>query len=90
MVLCSIDSTAKTSLKCLGFWWSWHLSAKVAIDESIKKSRCAFFMHSSKVFQGKLNPLSGKALFEVCIIPILLYGCENWVLTTYTAGAISE
>ena len=81
-VLCSIDSTelvAKTSLKCLGFWWSWDLSAKVA---SIKKSRRAFFMHNSKVFQGKLNPLSGKALFEVCIIPILLYGCENWVLTT--------
>ena len=39
-------------------------------------------MHSSKVFQGKLNPLSGKALFEVCITPIRLYGCENWVLTT--------
>ena len=38
-VLCSIDSTelvAKTSLKCFGFWWSWNLSAKVAIDESIK------------------------------------------------------
>ena len=38
-------------------------------------------MHSSQVFQGSLNPLSGRALFEVCVIPVLLYGCENWILT---------
>ena len=52
------------------------------MEESIQKSRRAFFTHKSQVFQGKLNPLSGRALFEACIIPILLYGCENWVLTT--------
>ena len=77
----SMNIVAKKSIKCLGFWWSWDLSAKVAIEEAIKKARRAFFMHSSQVFQGSLNPLSGRALFEVCVIPVLLYGCENWILT---------
>ena len=32
-------------------------------------------------FQGYLNPMSGRTIFETCMLPILLYGCENWVLT---------
>ena len=76
----SIESMNIVAKKSLGFWWSWDLSAKVAIEEAIKKARRAFFMHSSQVFQGSLNPLSGRALFEVCVIPVLLYGCENWIL----------
>ena len=39
-------------------------------------------MHRSRVFEGNLNPLSGRSLFEVCVVPILLYGCENWQLTS--------
>ena len=82
MFIGSNDLVAKKSVKSLGFWWSWDLSAKVAIDEAAKKARRAFFMHSSQVFQGLLNPLSGRALFEACIVPIFLYGCVNWVPTT--------
>ena len=29
--------------KCLGYWWSWDLSASIAVDEAIKKARRAFF-----------------------------------------------
>jgi hypothetical protein len=29
--------------KCLGFWWSWDLSATRAVDEAIKRARRAFF-----------------------------------------------
>ena len=81
----SMDSNkieTKHSVKCLGYWWSWDMSAKVAVEEGIKKARRAFFMHSSEVFGGLLNPLSGKAIFEICVLPVLLYGSENWVLNT--------
>ena len=32
-------------------------------------------------FQGKLNPVSSRAIYETCVVPILLYECENWILT---------
>ena len=31
-------------------------------------------------FQGVLNPASSKSVIETCIMPVLLYGCENWIL----------
>ena len=72
----------KQNVKCLGFWWSWDLSATKAIDEAITKGRRAFFAYGSLgAFQGKLNLHAGKTIFEVCVIPVLLFGSENWVLT---------
>ena len=68
--------------KCLGYWWSWDLSATKAIDEAIKKTRRAFFAFGAMgAFHGKLNPISGKTIFDTCVIPILLFGSENWILT---------
>ena len=32
-------------------------------------------------FQGKLNPIWSKVIYETCVVSILLYGCENWILT---------
>ena len=32
----------KENVKCLGYWWSWDLSATKAIDETIKKAKRAF------------------------------------------------
>ena len=32
-------------------------------------------------FQGVLNPPTGLSVFEVFVIPILLYECETWILT---------
>ena len=58
-VVCTIESNrieAKHSIKCLGYWWSWDMSAKVAVEEGIKKARRAFL----QVFKGSLNPLSEK------------------------------
>ena len=49
---------------------------------AISKARRAFFAFGALgAFKGKLNPLTGKAIYETCVIPVLLYGCENWVLT---------
>ena len=28
-----------------------------------------------------MNPISGRSIYETCVIPTLLFGCENWVLT---------
>ena len=73
----------KQHAKCLGYWWSWDLSATRAIDEAIKKARRAFFAFGAMgAFHGKLNPISGRTIFEICVVPIFLYGCENWILTT--------
>ena len=60
--------------RCLGVQWQHNLSA------SESKARRAFFsLGSTGVFHSKLNPLSASSIFETCIIPILLYGCETWL-----------
>ena len=70
------------SAKCLGYWWCWDLSATKAVDEAIKKARQVFFAFGAiGAFQGQLNPISGRSIYETCVIPVLLFGCENWVLT---------
>ena len=67
---------------CLGYWWCWDLSTTKAVDEAIKKARRAFFAFGAiGAFQGQLNPISGRSIYETCVIPVLLFGCENWVLT---------
>ena len=72
----------KENVKSLGYWWSWDLSATKAIDEAIQKARRAFFAYEAMgAFQGKLNPLSGKTIFDTCVVPVLLFGSENWILT---------
>ena len=68
--------------KCLGFWWRWNLLASRCVEENIKKARKAFFSYGSiGAFQGVLNPLSATSVIESCIMPILLYGAENWIMT---------
>ena len=69
--------------KCLGYWWSLDLSASIAVDEAIKKARRAFFAFGG--FQGKLNPISTRCIFETCVVPVLLYGCENWDFDRFVA-----
>ena len=64
--------------KCLGYWWSWDLSASKAVDEAIKKARRAFFAFGAMgAFQGQLNPVSTRSIYETCVVPVLLY----WILT---------
>ena len=51
--------------------------------ERINKSRSAFFSHGELgAFHGLLNPLSSRSLIECCIIPVLMYGSESWVLNS--------
>ena len=51
-------------------------------EEAMNKARRAFFAFGAMgAFQGLLNPISGRSIYETCVIPTLLFGCENWVLT---------
>jgi len=68
--------------KCLGTWWQYDLSPTTSVEECIHKAKCAFFaLGSIGAFQGKLNPLTGRSLFETFVIPTMLYGCETWILS---------
>ena len=33
------------------------------------------------MFQSDISPLSSKSVIECCVMPILMYGSENWILT---------
>ena len=49
---------------------------------NISKARKAFFVSGSiGAFQGHLNPLSSRCIYMTCVLPVLLYGSENWVLS---------
>ena len=68
--------------RCLGVVWSHDLSPKESIEQNIKKAYKAFFaLGSLGVYQGKQNPLTSSEVYKVCIVPICLYGSENWLLT---------
>ena len=72
----------RDTVKCLGYWWSKDLVALKCVDENIKKARKAFFGYGSLgVFQGSLNPLSSASVIDCCVLSVLLYGAENWILT---------
>ena len=52
-----------------------------SVEENVKKAWSAFFkMGSIGAFQGDLSPLSTKSVINTCVLPVLLYGCENWIL----------
>jgi len=73
---------ARDVAKCLGFWWRGDLLATTSVDKNIQKARGAFFHYGSiGVFQGDICPLSSRSVLECCVLPVLLYGCENWIIT---------
>ena len=66
---------------CLVYLWHRSLLSVSAVEENISKTRKAFFNCGCLgVFQGNLNPLTSRSIYLTCVIPVLLYGCENWIL----------
>ena len=52
------------------------------MEENIKKVKRSFFHYGALgAFQGDLNPLSTGSVVETCVMPVLMYGSENWILT---------
>ena len=75
----------------LGIWWQYNLSASRAVHENISKGRKAFFaLGNISAFHGNCNPLSGRSIYETCIIPILLYGYKTWLLDLSTIKALGR
>ena len=51
------------------------------VDENIKKARRSFFHFGSiGSFQRDLSPLSTRSVIKTCVLPVLLFGYENWIL----------
>ena len=79
--MCQVLPSSSTG-KCLGYWWSGDLGAGSAVHENITKARRAFFqLGSLGVFHGDLSPLSTRSVIKTCVLSVLLYGSENWVLS---------
>ena len=47
---------------------------------NIKKARSFFMFGSIGVYQGDFSPLSAQSVVEVCVMLVLMYGSENWIL----------
>ena len=56
------------------------LSPKLSVKENIAKAKTTFLRGKVGAFQESLNPLSALSIFETCVIPMLLHGCETWIL----------
>ena len=39
---------------------------------------------------GNLSPLSGWSVVEVCVVPVLMYGLENWILNEPTTALLES
>ena len=77
-----ISVPQRRQAKCLGYWWESNLLSRKGVDENIAKAHGCFFHYGSiGSFQGDINPLSTKSVIDTCVMPVLLYGSENWVLT---------
>ena len=80
-----------SSAKCLGVWWQHNLMAERSVKENITRARKAFFAQGAiDAFLGHLNPMSSSSVFETCVVPVLLYGCETWLLDQATLSSIES
>ena len=55
--------------------------ATKSVEEILQKFGMPFFHYvTTDVFQGDISPLSSRAVLETCVMPILLFGSENWIM----------
>ena len=73
----------RSEAKCLGYWWRNDLLASKSISENIGKARHSFFLHGSNYWSLPRwpKPTLYKIYNRNCTLPVLLSGCENWILS---------
>ena len=42
------------------------------------------------VYQGDWSPLSAWSVVEVCVMPVVMYGSENWILNVTTTALLES
>ncbi len=78
----SISIPVANSARCLSAWWTMDLSPDGLWKTSTKQRVLSLLMVAVHVFHGTLNPLSSRSIVESCVLRILLYGTETWILNT--------
>ena len=83
---CEVDGSqipVRNAAMCLGYWWRGDMMASRSVEE--KSRRHASLSSTMGVcmgaFQGDLNPLSTRSIVKSCVMPILLFGSENWIVS---------
>ena len=78
--------TTLPAAKCLGVWWSHNLSALRSVQENIIKARKTFLLLGVSKLSREISIRyrSAISVFESCVLSILLYGCETWLLDSST------
>ena len=73
-------SNSSVRLCCLTYvGHSWRFLALHALEANIQKARRPFLNFGSiGTFQ---EILVTRLVVETCVVPVLIYGCENWILT---------
>ena len=76
------------SVKCLGVWWNNESCMYPRADS--ESLCCIFFQWSIKCLSRPPKPLSSCSIVESCILPVLLYESENWVLNCSLLQALES
>ena len=62
-----------------------------AIQIHVQKAGKAYIQCGNiYTFQGKLSPIACCSIVETCVLPILLYIVENWVLSSESIQVIDS
>ena len=79
---CEVDGSqppVTNAANCLGYWWREDMMALQSVEENITRAHRSFFRYGSLgAFQGDLSSLS---IIETCVMPILLFGSENRIVS---------
>ena len=51
------------------------------MEENIRRAHKSFHYGSLGAFQGDLSPLLTRFTIETCVMPILLFGSKNWIVS---------
>ena len=87
----SVPFPIVSSLKTLGTWITSDLSRKISVSENIKKCHRVFFAYGKLgILHGKPNFLTSRQIIEHSVIPVLLYGSENWTLNASLIDCIES
>ena len=76
-----VDTKQEAKCWCLGYWWKSNLGSAKSVEANIEKGIKAFFAACAIGTYRSLNPLHSISLFNTCVVPTVLYGSENWILT---------